>query len=285
MRGGNTCTALVGVAWAPDCVLWAVELVPSWVRLPEVLAMGHRGCCMALVGWNHWGLPLHLKSKVPEGDIYGWVLSCLHTTWTRVHSSSSRASQQGSTLEFIVTRWDMSLLQSGGCKGAGHTLALTLTGCTKVGRQLNRQAGIHGKLSTKKGAQGQNLSNCLCFPAREGCLWYTRERRVVLVQWLHPVCYWGQGCLCVCCIFLAPHSPSTTLFGDPDLLIQCRKTSAIPFPPPWQREFPNHTDAHGLVGTMLWCQSRVTLQSWSWLSSEPIPGCQVVVFQRGKASF
>lgn len=80
------------------------------------------------------------------------------------------ASRGVSTLEFIVTRWDMSLLQSGGCKGAGHTLALTLTGCTKVGRQLNRQAGIRGKLSTKKGAQGQNLSNCLCFPAREGCL-------------------------------------------------------------------------------------------------------------------
>lgn len=104
-----------------------------------------------------------------------------------------------------------------------------------------------------------------------------------------PICCGGQGCykglLCLCCIFLVSLSPSTTLFGHPGLLIQCRNTSAIPFPPSWKGEFLNHTDAHGLVGAMLWCQSGVTLQSWSWLSSESIPGCQVVVSWKGNASF
>lgn len=109
------------------------------------------------------------------------------------------------------------------------------------------------------------------------------------MQWLHPVCCGGQGCytgllLCMLYFLGTPLSP-TTLFDDPDLLTQCRNTRAIPFPPPWQREILNHTDAHGLVGAMLWCQSGVTLQSRSWLSSEPIPGCQVVVSQRSKASF
>lgn len=165
------------------------------------------------------------------------------------------------------------------------------SGCTKVRRQLNRQADRHPwrAIHRKRRTGSKSVKPYLCFPAREGCLWYTRVRRVVLVQWVHPSAVEGraavQGCLCVCCIFLALHSPSSTLFGNPDVLIQCRNASANPFLPPWQREFLNHTDAHGLVGAVLWCQSGVTLRSWSWLSSESIPGCQVFVSQRGNASF
>lgn len=125
------------------------------------------------------------------------VLSC------PVHSFSSRACQQWSTLQFIVTRWDMSVLQGGNVR-AGHTLALTLIYLHKGEKTAEQAGGIHGELSTK-GSKSVKLF--LCFPASEGCLWYTRESCLCAV--IAPCLLWRAELLyraaCVYAVFSFYH--------------------------------------------------------------------------------
>lgn len=184
----------------------------------------------------------------------------------------------------------MSVLQSGRCKGAGHTLALTLIWLHK-GEKTAEQAGRQASMESYPPKKAHRVKICQTksmLPSQRGLPVVHKGEESCPCAVGAPICCGGQGCctrLPVCMLYFFGTPLSLQHSGNPDVLIQCRNASANPFLPPWQREFLNHTDAHGLVGAVLWCQSGVTLRSWSWLSSESIPGCQVFVSQRGKASF
>lgn len=123
----------------------------------------------------------------------------------RVHSFSRRPSQQWSSRKFIVIRWDMPVLQCGGCKGAGHTLALTLIWLHRGEKRANRQADIHGKLSTEKRTQDKLCHAVSMLPSLRGLPVLHKAEESCPCEWLHPSAVEGravtQGCLCVCAVF------------------------------------------------------------------------------------
>lgn len=91
------------------------------------------------------------------------------------------------------------------------------------------------------------------------------------------------NCSCVRCIFCEDlqHSPSTTVFGIHQLLLQCSDVCAnailLSMEGTPKRQIRTWLSWRHVLG-----QSGVPL--WSW-SSESIPGCRVLASQGGKASF
>lgn len=154
MRAGSAHTALVGMAWVPDCSLSSGtcsklgQVARSTGHGPQRTLYGT--CGVKSVGATH---------ELEEQSAWGANVSLSPVLVTHhLNSFPRRASQQWSPLEFIAVSWDMSALHRGRCQGAGTPWLWHWSGHTKGSTQLNRQAGIHGELATKKAAQGQNLS-------------------------------------------------------------------------------------------------------------------------------
>lgn len=149
------------------------------------------------------------------GYMYDWAQSWLHTTWTRVHSFFRRPSQQWSSLKFIVTRWDMPVLQSGDVRVLGTPWLWHLSGCTEVRRQLTGRQTSMENYPPKKEHRVKICHAISTLPSQRGLRVLHKAEESCPHAVVAPMCCGGQGChagvLCVGCIFQAPRSPSTTL--------------------------------------------------------------------------
>lgn len=92
-----------------------------------------------------------------------------------------------------------------GMQGCWAHLALTLIWLHRGEKRANRQADIHGKLSTEKRTQDKLCHAVSMLPSLRGLPVLHKAEESCPCEWLHPSAVEGravtQGCLCVCAVF------------------------------------------------------------------------------------